>query len=148
MLQATMQRLDGLHVSSSVVICNDGHKFFVAEQLREINRADTIILEPTGRNTAPAVALAALAAGDDPLLLVLPADHLIRDEAAFRNVVTEALPLAESGRLVTFGIVPNGPHTGYGYIQKGKQDGIGFVVDKFIEKPSQIVAQEYVKSGD
>jgi mannose-1-phosphate guanylyltransferase len=121
MLQATMRRLDGLHVSSSVVICNDDHKFFVAEQLREINRADTIILEPTGRNTAPAVALAALAAGDDPLLLVLPADHLIRDEAAFRNVVTEALPLAESGRLVTFGIVQKGLKRDMGISKKASK---------------------------
>lgn len=148
MLQATMKRLKGLDVKSSVTICNEEHRFFVAEQLREINQLGSIILEPVGRNTAPAIALAALMADDDPILLVLAADHVIQDEGAFTKAVTDALPLAESGRLVTFGIVPSEAHTGYGYIKKGKEDGAGFTVDKFVEKPSFSVAQKYLSSGD
>ena len=148
MLQATMKRLDGLDISSSVTICNEEHRFFVAEQLRQIDRLGSIILEPVGRNTAPAIALAALMSDDDPLLLVLAADHVIQDEVAFTNAVNEAIPQAKSGKLVTFGIVPNEAHTGYGYIKKGDQDGTGFVVDKFIEKPSIAVAEEYFNSGD
>ena len=148
MLQATMKRLKGLDVKSSVTICNEEHRFFVAEQLREINQLGSIILEPVGRNTAPAIALAALMADDDPILLVLAADHVIQDERAFTKAVTDALPLAESGRLVTFGIVPSEAHTGYGYIKKGKEDGAGFTVDKFVEKPSFSVAQKYLNSGD
>lgn len=148
MLQATMKRLKGLDVKSSVTICNEEHRFFVAEQLREINQLGSIILEPVGRNTAPAIALAALMADDDPILLVLAADHVIQDEGAFTKAVTDALPLAESGRLVTFGIVPSEAHMGYGYIKKGKEDGAGFTVDKFVEKPSFSVAQKYLNSGD
>ena len=147
MLQSTMKRLEGIDVSSSVTICNEEHRFFVAEQLREIDKLGSIILEPTGKNTAPAIALAALTADDDPLLLVLAADHVIRDEIAFTNSVNKALPLAESGRLVTFGIVPSEAHTGYGYIKMGDQDGEGFVVDKFVEKPSIDVACDYIDSG-
>jgi len=112
MLQATMKRLKGLDISSSVTICNEEHRFFVAEQLREINMLGSIILEPVGRNTAPAIALAALTSDDDPLLLVLAADHVIQDELAFTKAVSEALPLAEAGKLVTFGIIPSEPHTG------------------------------------
>ena len=117
MLQSTSNRLKGLDIRSSVVICNEEHRFFVAEQLREIDRLDSIILEPVGRNTAPAIALAALVSDGDPLLLVLAADHVIQDEVAFSAAVTDALPLAEAGKLVTFGIVPSEPHTGYGYIK-------------------------------
>ena len=148
MLQTTMKRLEGLDIESSVIICNECHRFFVAEQLREINKLDSIILEPAGRNTAPAVALAALMTDEDPLLLVLAADHVIQDEAAFAKAVFKALPLAEAGKFVTFGIVPSEPHTGYGYIKKGNEDSGGFVVDEFIEKPSSDVAQEYLDSGD
>ena len=147
MLQATMKRLEGLNIESSVTICNEEHRFFVAEQLREINKLGSIILEPIGRNTAPAIVLAAFAAEGDPLLLVLAADHVIQDEAAFTQAVTEAIPLAEEGKLVTFGIVPNEPHTGYGYIEKGQEVKGGFVVDRFVEKPSSDVAQEYLDSG-
>ena len=147
MLQATMKRLEGLNIESSVTICNEEHRFFVAEQLREINKLGSIILEPIGRNTAPAIALAAFAAEGDPLLLVLAADHVIQDEAAFTQALTEAIPLAEEGKLVTFGIVPNEPHTGYGYIEKGQEVKGGFVVDRFVEKPSSDVAQEYLDSG-
>jgi mannose-1-phosphate guanylyltransferase len=148
MLQTTMLRLQGLDVSSSVTICNEEHRFFVAEQLREIDKLGSIILEPVGKNTAPAIALAALSTDDDPLLLVLAADHVIQDEQAFTEAVNQAVPLAEAGKLVTFGIVPNKAHTGYGYIKKGSQQGSGFVVDKFVEKPSSQVAQDYFKSGN
>jgi mannose-1-phosphate guanylyltransferase len=148
MLQATMKRLKGLDIKSSVTICNEEHRFFVAEQLRAINQLGSIILEPVGRNTAPAIALAALTTNDDPLLLVLAADHVIQDKVAFIKAVTSAIPLAEAGKLVTFGIVPSEPHMGYGYIKKGKGNGSGFVVEKFVEKPSKELAQEYVNSGD
>ena len=134
MLQATVKRLSGLDIQSSITICNEEHRFFVAEQLREIDKLGSIILEPVGRNTAPAIALAALSAEGDPLLLVLAADHVIQNEAAFTKAVSEAVPLAESGKLVTFGIVPNEPHTGYGYIKGGEEQGAGFAVDKFVEK--------------
>jgi mannose-1-phosphate guanylyltransferase len=148
MLQATMKRLDSLNIESSVTICNEEHRFFVAEQLREINKLGSIILEPIGRNTAPAIALAAFVAEGDPLLLVLAADHVIQDESAFTQAVTEAIPLAEAGKLVTFGVVPNEPHTGYGYIKKGVKHGVGFKVDHFVEKPSIDLAQNYIESGD
>ena len=148
MLQATIRRLNGLDISSLVTICNEEHRFFVAEQLREINMLGSIILEPIGRNTAPAIALAAFTSDDDPLLLVLPADHVIQDELAFTQAVSEALPLAEAGKLVTFGIIPSEPHTGYGYIKKGSETGAGFVVNEFVEKPSSKLAKEYLSSGD
>ena len=148
MLQATVKRLSGLDIQASITICNEEHRFFVAEQLREIDKLGSIILEPVGRNTAPAIALAALTAKDDPLLLVLAADHVIQDEAAFREAVIRAIPLAEAGKLVTFGIVPSAPHTGYGYIKRGKDLGEGFEVDAFVEKPSSDVAQDYFSSGD
>ena len=147
MLQATVKRLSGLDVQSSITICNEEHRFFVAEQLREIDKLGSIILEPVGRNTAPAIALAALTVKDDPLLLVLAADHVIQDEAAFRGAVIRAITLAEAGKLVTFGIVPSAPHTGYGYIKRGKDLGEGFEVDAFVEKPSSDVAQDYFSSG-
>jgi mannose-1-phosphate guanylyltransferase len=148
MLQTTLKRVSGLDVQSSIVICNEAHRFFVAEQLREIDQLGTIILEPVGRNTAPAIALAALSAKDDPLLLVLSADHVIQDTAAFNQAVMTAIPLAESGRIVTFGIVPDEPNTGYGYIKKGAKEGAGFTVHEFVEKPALELAQKYVSSGD
>jgi len=148
MLQATVKRLSGLGVQSSITICNEEHRFFVAEQLRAIDKLGTIILEPVGRNTAPAIALAALSAVDDPLLLVMPADHIIQNNTTFIKAVSAAIPLAESGKLVTFGVVPDEPHTGYGYIKKGIEEGAGFTVDEFVEKPSVELAQDYVSSGD
>jgi len=148
MLQSTLRRLKGLNIESSITICNEDHRFFVAEQLREIKNIGSIILEPEGRNTAPAIALAALSVDDDPLLLILPADHVIRNEGAFTKVVTEAISLAEEGKLVTFGIVPDEAHTGYGYIKKGAKDGVGFIVDAFVEKPSAEIAQDYLNSGN
>ena len=150
MLQATFKRLGGLEIQSSVTICNEEHRFFVAEQLREIDKLGSIILEPVGRNTAPAIALAALSSpeGEDPLLLVLAANHVIQDVAAFNKTVTKAIPLAEAGKLVTFGIVAHEPNTGYGYIKKAEAQGPGFAVDGFVEKPSIEVAKEYLESGD
>ncbi len=148
MLQATHTRLLELDTLSSITICNEAHRFFVAEQLREIDKLGTIILEPVGRNTAPAIALAALSVENDPLLLVLSADHVIKDTAAFTEAVSEAVPLAESGRIVTFGIVTKEPNTGFGYIKKGSEEGKGFVVNKFVEKPTFELAQQYVSSAD
>lgn len=149
MLQETVSRLDGLGVKSWVTICNEEHRFFVAEQLQEIGKLGSIILEPVGKNTAPAIALAAFhSADEDPLLLVLAADHLIQDQAKFEQAVSNAMPLAESGKLVTFGIVPKEPHTGYGYIKRGIKQADGFVVEKFVEKPSVDIAQDYVNSGE
>ena len=150
MLQSTVKRLEGLNVESSITICNEEHRFFVAEQLREIDKLGSIILEPVGRNTAPAIALAALSSKDDedPMLLVLAADHVIQDEAAFTKAVSDAIPLAESGKLVTFGVVAQEPNTGYGYVKKGELQGPGFSVDAFVEKPSFEVAKEYLESGD
>lgn len=150
MLQSTFKRLNDLNINSSVTICNEEHRFFVAEQLREINQLDSIILEPVGRNTAPAIALAALSSqeSEDPLLLVLAADHVIKDESAFTKVIMDAIPLAEAGKLITFGIEPHEPHTGYGYIKKGEKQNPGFNVDAFIEKPLINEAIEHIESGD
>lgn len=148
MLQSTMMRLDGLNITSSVTICNEDHRFLVAEQLREIDKSSSIILEPFAKNTAPAIALAALSSENDPLLLVLAADHVIRDHSAFNDAIGHAEILAESGKLVTFGIVPNGPNTGYGYIKTGDEIGSGFLVDKFVEKPSMETAKKYIDSKD
>ena len=125
MLQQTLQRTSGIEESAPLVVCNEEHRFMVAEQLRQVDiAASALILEPQGRNTAPAVALAALqAVASDPeaLLLVLPADHLIRDVDAFVEAVGKAVPLATQGRLMTFGVVPSGAETGYGYIECGAQ---------------------------
>lgn len=153
MLQATLARLSGLPVAQPLVICNEDHRFLVAEQLRQMGALQgNMVLEPAGRNTAPAVALAALRAtvdGADPLLLVLAADHLIQDTRAFQASVQKALPLAEAGALVTFGIVARRPETGYGYILRGAAVGEGaFKVAAFVEKPALAVAQQYVASGD
>lgn len=153
MLQQTVSRLRGLDVGAPVVICNEEHRFLAAEQLRLAGEDSArIILEPMGRNTAPAIALAALQAvsrGEDDMLLVLAADHLIADASAFRDTVSRALPLAEAGKLVTFGIVPGKAETGYGYIQKGAAlDTGGFVVERFVEKPDYGTAQSYLESGD
>ena len=152
MLQDTVARLHGLPVAAPLVICNEAHRFLVAEQLRQLGAlGHNVLLEPSGRNTAPAVALAALHAmrdGADPLLLVLAADHVIRDVPAFQAAVRTAVPLAEAGQLVTFGIVPTAPETGYGYIQQGAPVGDGgYAVAAFVEKPALAVAEQYLASG-
>lgn len=153
MLQATIMRLKGLSIQQPRLICNEEHRFLAAEQLRKLGMDKApILLEPAGRNTAPAVALAALQAredGSDPILLVLAADHLIREEAAFRERVEVARPLAEAGKLVSFGVVPTHAETGYGYVQKGEAVGDGgYRVARFVEKPDQATAQQYLESGD
>lgn len=152
MLQATVKRLKQLDVVAPVTICNEEHRFIVAEQLRSIGGVGSIVLEPQGRNTAPAIALAAnivkqLNKGDDPLLLILAADHVIQNEAAFTEAVQKAMPLAEQGKLVTFGIVPQSAHTGYGYIQRGEALESGFTVKEFVEKPDMDTAKDYLDGG-
>ncbi len=148
MLQETILRLSGLETAPPVTICNEEHRFIVAEQLKNIDRLGPIILEPEGRNTAPAVALAAYVVVDqnDPLLMVLAADHVIHDEMAFTDAIKKAIPLAYQGKLVTFGIVPQSAQTGYGYIERGKSVGSGFEVNKFVEKPNKETAQAYIDS--
>lgn len=148
MLQTTAKRLESLDIQASITVCNEEHRFFVAEQLRNIDMLGSIILEPEGKNTAPAIALAALSVSDDPIVLVLPADHVIEDNLAFVKAVNKAIPLANAGKLITFGVPPKEPHTGYGYIKKGSERGVGFDVDQFVEKPSSDIAKSYVKSGD
>jgi mannose-1-phosphate guanylyltransferase len=153
MLQDTILRLPADKLDAPVFICNEDHRFLAAEQLRvaDINY-DSIILEPFGRNTAPAIALAALQAlknDQDPVLLVLAADHLIENESAFHSAIEQAELLAEKGNLVTFGIVPTQAHTGYGYIKAGSSiDNTGFKVAEFVEKPDLSTAEEYVASKD
>lgn len=151
MLQATIHRLQGLGVQLPRLICNEEHRFLAAEQLRQLGMEQAgILLEPVGRNTAPAIALAALQVldqADDAVLLVLAADHLIRDIAAFHCAVNHATALAEQGMLVTFGIVPTHPETGYGYIEQGDPVEGGFRVSRFVEKPDFSTAQAYVAGG-
>jgi mannose-1-phosphate guanylyltransferase/mannose-6-phosphate isomerase len=159
MIQETALRAAGLPgLSGPIVVCNEAHRFLVAEQLRQAGvEPRAIVLEPVGRNTAPAIAVAALAAvagsaarkgEDEPLLLVLPADHVLADVGAFRKAVSEALPAARAGRLVTFGVVPTGPETGYGYIRQEAGSGAVRPVAEFVEKPDAARAQAYVESGD
>lgn len=155
MLQATVQRLNGLELRTPLVICNEEHRFIAAEQLRQIDKLQhNIILEPTGRNTAPAIALAALTAikqGEDPLMLVLAADHVIQNEKAFHQAIATATQLASAGQLVTFGIIPTAPETGYGYIRRGAVSpltGQAFSVAQFVEKPALSTAQQYLDSGE
>ncbi len=150
MLQATWQRVAPLAARGPLVIANEEHRFVAAEQLQQVGAEPAaIILEPVGRNTAPAIAVAALEAtrdGADALLLVLPSDHVITDEAAFRSAVQAAASAAEAGKLVTFGIVPTGPETGYGYIKAADGQGLR-AVERFVEKPDLETATGYVASG-
>lgn len=132
-----------------MVVCNHEHRFIVAEQLREVDiEPRRVVIEPVGRNTAPAVAVAALLAEPDDLLLVMPSDHSIRNVAAFRQAVEQAARLARCGHLVTFGIQPDEPNTGYGYIRQGQALEVGFTVAQFVEKPDLPTAQSYLQSGD
>ncbi|MCO4161556.1 mannose-1-phosphate guanyltransferase [Citrobacter amalonaticus] len=159
MLQATVNRLQGLDCDDPMVICNEEHRFIVAEQLRQLNKLNNgIILEPVGRNTAPAITLAALSAShsqsvESKLILVLAADHIIQDEDAFRRSILTAIPYAQNGKLVTFGIIPQKPETGYGYIRRGEEcnaDGQhnAFKVAEFVEKPNCETAIKYLSSGE
>jgi len=167
MLQETVRRLDGIEpehprqaigLLDPIVVCNEAHRFLVAEQLRLLERRPAaIILEPEGRNTAPALSLAATAAvddGQDPVLLVMPADHDIRDGCGFRQVVADGYVLARQGAVITFGIVPNKPETGYGYIRRGDRfpaqgaAGEAYVLAAFVEKPDAATAEGYLGNGD
>ncbi|GAB3728549.1 mannose-1-phosphate guanylyltransferase/mannose-6-phosphate isomerase [Luteimonas pelagia] len=150
MLQATWRRTTELTGAPPIVVAGEDHRFLVAEQLRQAGAKDPeILLEPVGRNTAPAIAAAALQAtrgGADPILLVLPSDHVVRDRAAFEAAVRAALPAAEGGALVTFGIVPDAPETGFGYIQAAPGEGVRDV-SRFVEKPDADTARGYLASG-
>jgi len=155
LIQDTVLRLQGFEgARAPIVVSNDEHRFFVAEQMREIGvRPEVQILEPVGRNTAPAIAVVALhvqSRHPDACLLVLPSDHVIRDVPAFHAALAAALPLAASGSLVTFGITPRAPVTGYGYIERGEPisgSERSFRVARFVEKPDLETAQRYVSSG-
>ncbi len=155
LVQNTLARLQGLDaMAEPVIICNEEHRFIIAEQMRAMGvNPSAIILEPVGRNTAPAVAVAALsvlASDPDAVLLVLPADHLIADPAGFHEAVREAAAHAGKGHLVTFGIVPTAPETGYGYIRQGAalEGSSARAIDRFVEKPDLATAQGYVASGE
>ena len=155
LLQQTQQRLEGLEgLAAPLLICNEDHRFIVAEQMRQIGVEPAgILLEPVGRNTAPAVAVAAMQAtaqGDDPLLLVLAADHAISNAAAFRDTITAGAAAAEAGQLVTFGIVPTAAETGYGYIEAAEP--LGEVnrpvpIARFVEKPDRATAEQFLATG-
>ncbi|QNJ08203.1 mannose-1-phosphate guanylyltransferase [Synechococcus sp. Minos11] len=154
LLQLTQRRLEGLPgLGSPILICNEDHRFIVAEQMRQLGvEPESILLEPMGRNTAPAVCVAALRAtarGEDPLLLVLAADHVIREPEKFRATVEAGIPAAEAGRLVTFGIVPTAPETGYGYIESAEALNAASPVPiaRFVEKPDRATAEQFLASG-
>ena len=152
MIQETLLRLTGISgLKAPIAVCNEDHRFMMAEQLREIDVTPAaIILEPLGRNTAPAVALAALTAtSEDDVLLILPADHVIENVQAFQHAVSQAKLLAEQGYLVTFGIVPTEPETGYGYIKRSTEAvDEAYKVASFVEKPNLETAKTYLESGD
>lgn len=157
LFQQTLQRLEGIAGAKvahdrPIVVCNSSHRFMIAEQLRQLGIEHAqIMLEPAGRNTAPALTLAALRAleaGEDPVLLVMPADHVVIDRAAFQQAVANAHPVAESGAVVTFGIVPTRPETGYGYLRTGPARGDGaLALLEFVEKPDAARAEAYLASG-
>ncbi len=155
LLQDTARRVTGASYAAPMIVCNEEHRFIIAEQLRALGaKAGAIVLEPAARNTAPAVAAAAaLAVRDNPdaLLLVLPSDHTIQDEAAFAKAVNAAADAAKTGYLVAFGIEPTSPETGYGYIKQGaKFSGLpgAFAIERFVEKPDLATAKSYLVEGD
>ena len=162
LLQATVRRVDGItdvELAQPMVVCNEEYRFVIAEQLRLLGKTGTIVLEPLGRNTAPALTLSALAAiknKADPVLLVMPADHVIVDTVAFQSVVSQGARLAAAGAIVTFGITPDAPETGYGYIQSGAAyasaadtagTGPARLIARFVEKPDSLTAQAYLDEG-
>ena len=153
MIQETLLRLKGLELGSPVISCGEGHRFMVAQQIGEISDVKpTILLEPMAKNTAPAIAAACCAAmkqDKDAVVVVLPSDHVIADVAAFQNAVKAAAANAEKGYLVTFGIVPTFPATGYGYVKAAGSESDGaYTLEKFVEKPCLEKAQEYLASGE
>ena len=153
MLQQTALRLDSMPGTSGkcIVVCNEAHRFLVAEQMLAIDKRCTVVLEPEGRNTAPAVALAAFLAAekdDDVVLLVMPADHVIDDVDAFQAAVGQGITAAQDGKLVTFGVVPTRAETGYGYVQATPDGAKPVAVQSFVEKPDADTAQSYVDGGE
>ena len=155
LLQATVRRVDGIagvELAAPLVVCNEEYRFVIAEQLRVMGKPGIVVLEPLGRNTAPALTIAARAAmkkGADPVLLVMPADHVIVDKQAFQAVVRQGAALANDGAVVTFGVTPDAPETGYGYIQSGESfggDGAKRIA-RFVEKPNVQTAQAYLDEG-
>jgi mannose-1-phosphate guanylyltransferase/mannose-6-phosphate isomerase len=154
MIQDTVLRVEGTQFASPMIICNHEHRFLIAEQLREIGvPGATIVLEPVGRNTAPAAAVAALMVAEkDPsgLILLMPADHVVADKPAFAKAVESAAAMAREGAIVTFGIAAKGPETGYGYIRRGTAANVTgcYRVERFVEKPDRETAEAYVASGD
>lgn len=154
LLQDTLLRIVSKYSSTPAIVCNDAHRFLVAEHMRQINIENPhIILEPEGRNTAPAIAIAAMHLAkhyDNPTLLVLPADHVIGNKSAFHQMIEQGEKLAADNYLVTFGIVPNKPETGYGYIRKASEIAKtkAYQVECFVEKPDQLTAQQYLESGE
>lgn len=162
MLQSTLTRLSGLHCEPPLVVCNEEHRFIVAEQLRQQQLLDhNILLEPEGRNTAPAIALAALLMqqqGKDPLLLVLAADHVIEQQGAFQRSITQAIPHAAAGKLIVFGVSPQSAATEFGYIKRGASVAVAegsaeerlptYQVVRFAEKPDLKTAERFIQSGD
>ena len=156
LLQDTIERVQGITAVTPdvLVVCNEEHRFMVAEQLRQLDvGSDAIVLEPEGRNTAPALTLAAEilnTKNSDAVMLVMPADHVIQDVAAFEKTVSAGAALAEQGYVVTFGVVPDRPETGYGYIQKGNKIPSleGNKIARFVEKPDSKTAEKYLNSGD
>ena len=155
LLQATVRRVEGIagvKLAAPMVVCNEEYRFVIAEQMRLMGMPGAILLEPFGRNTAPALTLAALAAmrdGGDPILLVMPSDHVILDTPEFQSVVRQGAALAGAGAVVTFGITPDSPETGYGYIQGGASFGGGSakLIARFVEKPDLATAQMYLDDG-
>ena len=154
LLQDTIMRLNGLkNLADPIIVCNQNHRFLVAEQCHQINIANpTILLEDTGRNTAPAIAAAALQAlktSDNPVLLVLSADHIIQNVDKFHSAINIATKQAMNGQLAIFGIVPSEANTGFGYIQSSKDCNDGaYKVKEFVEKPNLSLAQHYLDQGD
>jgi len=155
LLQATVRRMEGLtgvKVEAPLIVCNEEYRFIIAEQLRLMGIKGNLLLEPAGRNTAPALTLAALVATrelEDPVLLIMPADHVIVNTASFQAAVKKGLTLAAQGAVITFGIMPDSPETGYGYIQAGEPVGDDGVcrIARFVEKPDFTTAQAYLDSG-
>lgn len=153
MIQETLLRLDSLETGNPIISCGESHRFLVAQQIGEItNKKPVILLEPMAKNTAPAIAAACCAAmkqDKDAVVVVLPSDHVIADVPAFQNAVKAAALNAEKGALVTFGIVPTFPATGYGYVKAaGAETDGAYTLEKFVEKPCLEKAQEYLASGE
>jgi mannose-1-phosphate guanylyltransferase/mannose-6-phosphate isomerase len=155
LIQDTARRTSGAAFAKPLIVCNVEHRFLIAEQMRAAGQSpEAIVLEPMGRNTAPAAAVAALMLAEkdpDAILLLMPADHVVRDLDAFRQAVDSAAAAAAQGFLVTFGIAPQGPETGYGYIQRGaplSENAQTFAVRRFVEKPDAATAGRYIEAGD